>query len=325
MIQKFRNLAVVLAVVLATGFPMKTAKATGTPVIDISAIATAIANTFETLAQAAEHTEKFRNIIAAGEKTWAAVEAVRDITNTVHDGIRTAQELAEIYNYYARVVNNVIDGIQFVSSERRNLPGGSKGDFQYALSLIDFYSRTLNDASKVFLQTTRYLDAAKTQMNQYQREMEFRRLLKELGDIEAVLDVANERLLAYLLQKEYIQYIMAVRQGRAMLSRDMNDIHISDFSEFLASGFGVIQFVDRVTVAMEEKQGVMPEEVDVKPIPIGPYRQIFFAISAIVLLFGAYKVFERIQLGEDIYKSIAVWFLASLFCLLVGVAAGWFA
>jgi len=47
---------------------------------------------------------------------------------------------------------------------------------------------------------------------------------------------------------------------------------------------------------------------------------LFFALSAIVLLFGAYKVFERIMFGEDVVKSIAVWVLAAIFIFLIGVA-----
>jgi hypothetical protein len=318
--QKIRNLAVVLAVVLASCFPMRTARATGMPVIDISAIAAAIVNTFEVLASAAEHTEKFRNIIAAGEKTWAAVEMVRDITNVIHEGTRTALELAEIYNYYARIVNRTVEGIQNVSNMRRYT-----NDYQYIMFMIETYSNTLVAAGQIFTQTMRYLDPAKTMMTPEGRENGFRKNLEEMRVLEDLMESINQMFYGHILGEALARRLArrSIENGTPVSIAVREAIYAANNDPFFS---GYQTFLSRVEKSMREQQGIEPDwEVNAQPIPIGPYREIFFAISAIVLLFGAYKVFERIQLGEDIYKSIAVWFLAALFSLIVGIIAGTFA
>jgi hypothetical protein len=49
------------------------------------------------------------------------------------------------------------------------------------------------------------------------------------------------------------------------------------------------------------------------------WLRIYYLICGIIGLIGGYKVYVKVQLGEDLGKSVWLWFAASLFLFVVGI------
>ncbi len=51
-------------------------------------------------------------------------------------------------------------------------------------------------------------------------------------------------------------------------------------------------------------------------------EKLFYVISAIIFLFGCFKVVSKINMGEDVFRSISIWVMAVIAVLLLGYFTG---
>jgi len=262
----------------------------------------------QALQNAIDQTGKLTNLISGSKETIESVKKITDLVETINSYLNEFNAVVGLGYAYANVVSSAKYGVDMVTKHRREV------DIQFATNMISAYTNVVLAASSALSESSRYMSSRfKGSDDERLRKIEEgKRALDSMrNNVDDLFSIFANEVMERRMRELTMMNLLRIHRLSPVQAFVMSE----DYETYLASQ-SILNLQKHITDNLPSPKLVRAPRVD-----FNNYVNLFFALSAIVLLFGAYKVFERVMLGEDIIKPIALWGLATIFMFLIGVAA----
>jgi hypothetical protein len=262
----------------------------------------------QALQTAIDQTGKLANLISGSKETIESVKKITDLVETINSYLNEFNAVVGLGYAYANVVSSARYGVDMVTKHRREV------DIRFATDIITAYTNVVMAASNALAESSRYMSSKfKGSDDERLRKVEEgKRALDSMrNNVDDLFSIFSNEVMERKMRELTMMNLLRVHRLSPVQAFVMSE----DYELYLA-GQSVLNMQKHITDKLPTPRLVRAPRID-----FNNYVNLFFALSAIVLLFGAYKVFERVMFGEDIIKPIAIWGLATIFMFLIGVAA----
>jgi len=260
----------------------------------------------ESIVQTARLTEVFN----VGIETVEAVQRITHLVEDVNSILTSYRQVEGLVLAYADILEISRMGVEHISRNRNQV------DLPFATDVLNHYTRLIAHSTRVFSETS-------TMLTPLFRGSDAERMMKIEQGRHTLDSLRNISLDLFGL---FIEHQRRNRELEA-LSRGLMEAHglssaqaitIAFDSDLHSGALAVLAMQEEFFQQLSSQRPVRPRTITFRE-HIGDYLNLYFGISAIVLLFGAYKVFERVMLGEDLLKSLSIWAIAAVVLVLIGI------
>lgn len=299
------------------------------PVIDISQISASFLSFLQSLETAIETTEKIAKGLAKADTTIKRLQAIRDVYDKINPILQNAQTIKDITEnmyYTIETTKNAYDIM------RR-----SKHFTHYeAIDFLDRYDFLLQSMTRDVSTLSTFLKPDAWKMNDKERKD---------ATAQAQADLAAKQALA----RKLLMDIMITEHNRRLAQQIWENGQLTTPFSYLQCHFSTLCLdlppsirIQSVLADVHTDNSSTEENDDsFSPGSIDPSQELngnhitsknrayyenmfklskvlFYAVCAFMALFGALKVYRKIQLGEDFVGSVAAWVFGILLVYGIG-------
>jgi hypothetical protein len=270
------------------------------PVTDVGNTAATVAGFAESLQEAVRSTTTLAEELSVLKKNAETVAYMKDAIGTVSKYLYNMREivdatemLIEVTKTTAEVYKEAYSSGAFSLAEVTRLSDIMTSNLSSAVSYTNRMRKVLdpdqwkmNDAERM-----KEIDASKSAVQQIRDNV--------LGIGDNMRKKTKERKTKDLLLEKGM-----ISAGEAILSAVSSQISISE----VTLGMELNAFIASSTAIPRVEDFDTARSAAAKTTPLfSKMKGLFYVLTAIVALIGALRVYRKIQLGEDIGKSIAIW------------------
>ncbi|MGL4364639.1 MAG: DUF4134 family protein, partial [Bacteroidales bacterium] len=226
------------------------------------------------------------------------LQGAKALTSDINRMLTQAQEIYIAGETLVEMGKNIESSYKAVTSS---------GQFSIAecRDVLDWYTATLQRGERNVRVITDYLSKDKWRMTDYERLQELRRNTEEMQKLNDSILNMNQRL----RQEEVKRKMREELRKRNVISPIENFWSARQLTALEGFTWGMeLQYaLSSLDVESEIEKSDTNTAVNEIVKQMKTYANIFYAISALIGLIGALRVWRKVQNGEDIGKTIGVW------------------
>jgi hypothetical protein len=322
-----KKLQKILIVTLCGLLLPKESYSQGTPVIDATAIGTAIAGFAESSENAIKNGVQLANQLDIAKDTYDQMKGLKEFYEKIDAYIYNMQEAVDIYTTATELIKETSDIYKSVVNPRIQLDASGDVvtlinqltyDTEEVAFLLNLLTNYIKDVASITQRVSAILDPDLFKWSSAERVEGIDASKTAMTRIkEAVKNVGNR------VRKQNVERAKAselITAGIASPTEAALFIMSGMLSGLPIGSDFTYLFFKAKEEAETEKSETTTEETSVNRMKgvAGQIAPLFWALSAFVALFGLFKVVRKVQAQEDVGKAISIWITAVLLFIIFG-------
>lgn len=274
----------------------------------------------QSFGEAVIQTGHLANLFRGAEQTIEGLRGLHELQQNISAGVMHMRQMEDLVRTFYQTIDVATTGAQNLSRMR---PPSGRNPFQFGASymqlittVINEYTRQVVHANRVFSETFRMFgnpfrasDAEATEMIENATD--------ELLDIKDFLIYLYNRIRQMEAEANALQHVQQLAERHNLSSLHAASM-VSDMG-LHEGALGVYSLKEGFWATLEQYRPSRGRAITFRQ-HLRDYLNLYYAISAIVLLFGAYRVAHRVHVeGEDFVKAASVWAVAAIVMVLIGI------
>jgi len=264
------------------------------------------------LSESIRQTELFFDIFGVGMQTVSAVQRITHLVEDVNSALVSFQQVENVARAYTEILQISRVAVDYITRNR------GQTDLAFVTNIIEHYTRLIAHSTRVFRETTTLL----TPLFRGTDDERLRGIENGRRTLDSLRNVSMDLFSVFLEQQHRTSTLESLSRVLAENHRlsSAQAVVIAYDPELHSGALAVLSMKEEFHEVLSNHRPQRPQTITMAQ-HLRNYLNLYFALSAIVLLFGAWRVVERVFVqGEDFGKAVSVWAIAAIVIVLIGVA-----